>query len=223
MIQISPSILSSDFANLEAEINAAARGGADLVHVDVMDGHFVPNITIGVPVVKSLKKVSSLPLDVHLMISHPLFYIPAFAEAGSDIITFHLESCSDAAQTIDAIHAAGVRAGIAIKPKTPAQEVFPYLDKVEMVLVMTVEPGFGGQTFMADMLPKIRAVRTRLHEMGRSADIQVDGGIDPKTAALVAGAGANVLVAGSAVFKYSDYAAPIGAIRKAAENAYSEK
>jgi ribulose-phosphate 3-epimerase len=223
MIQISPSILSSDFANLATEVTAIADCGADLVHVDVMDGHFVPNITIGVPVVKSLKKVSRLPLDVHLMISDPLFYVPAFADAGSDIITYHLESDSDPAATIAAIHEKGVRAGIAIKPKTPAEAVFPYLDRVEMVLVMTVEPGFGGQSFMADMLPKIKAVSERLTAMGRTIDIQVDGGIDPKTAPLVAEAGANVLVAGSAVFRYDDYAAPIAAIRAAAEGAYSEK
>ena len=216
MIIISPSILSSDFANLATEIGAIAQGGADLAHVDVMDGHFVPNITIGVPVVASLKKVSPLPLDVHLMISDPLFYLPAFLKAGSDLITFHLESDSDPSRTIDAIRAGGAKAGLAIKPKTPAEAVFPYLDRLDMVLVMTVEPGFGGQRFMADMLPKIEAVRAQCRRQGLSTDIQVDGGIDPSTAPLVARAGANVLVAGSAVFGHPPYADSIAAVRSAA-------
>ena len=219
MILISPSILSSDFANLAREVVAIADGGADLAHVDVMDGHFVPNITIGVPVVASLKKVSALPLDVHLMISDPLFYIPAFLKAGSDMITFHLESDSDVSKTIDAIRSGGAKAGVALKPATPAEAVFPYLDRLDMVLVMTVEPGFGGQSFMADMLPKIEAVRAECFRRSLSADIQVDGGIDPKTAPLVAKAGANVLVAGSAVFKQKNYAEPIAAIRRAAVEA----
>lgn len=219
MILISPSILSSDFANLAREVGAIADGGADLAHVDVMDGHFVPNITIGVPVVASLKKVSALPLDVHLMISDPLFYIPAFLKAGSDMITFHLESDSDVFKTIDAIRSGGAKAGVALKPTTPAEAVFPYLDRLDMVLVMTVEPGFGGQSFMADMLPKIEAVRAECFRRSLSADIQVDGGIDPKTAPLVAKAGANVLVAGSAVFKHKNYAEPIAAIRRAAVEA----
>lgn len=219
MITISPSILSCDFANLEREVGAIAQGGADLAHVDVMDGHFVPNITIGVPVVASLKKVSPLPLDVHLMISDPLFYLPAFLKAGSDLITFHLESDSDPDKTIDAIRAGGARAGLAIKPKTPAEAVFPYLGRLDMVLVMTVEPGFGGQRFMADMLPKIEAVRAQCRRQGLSTDIQVDGGIDPVTAPLVAKAGANVLVAGSAVFGHPPYAAAISAIRAAAAGA----
>ena len=219
MILISPSILSSDFANLAREVGAIADGGADLVHVDVMDGHFVPNITIGVPVVASLKKVSALPLDVHLMISDPLFYTPAFLKAGSDMITFHLESGSDVSKTIDAIRSGGAKAGVALKPATPAEAVFPYLDRLDMVLVMTVEPGFGGQSFMADMLPKIEAVRAECLRRGLSVDIQVDGGIDPKTAPLVAKAGANVLVAGSTVFKHEDYAEPLAAIRQAAVEA----
>lgn len=219
MILISPSILSSDFSNLEGELCAIAKGGADLAHIDVMDGHFVPNITIGIPVVQSLKKISPIPLDVHLMISDPLFYAPAFAKAGSDIITFHIESDSDVQKTIDAILQGGSKVGIAIKPKTPAEAVLPYLDQVDMVLIMTVEPGFGGQSFMSDMLPKIEAIRKRSLVMGRNVDIQVDGGIDPNTAPLVAKAGANVLVAGSAVFRFDNYAEPISNIRKAAETA----
>ena len=219
-VMVSPSILSSDFANLEREIGAISAAGADLVHVDVMDGHFVPNITIGVPVVKSVKKISPLPLDVHLMISDPLFYAAAFAEAGSDIITFHFESDSNPGRTIDAIKAAGVRVGIAIKPKTPAEAVYPYLEAVDMVLVMTVEPGFGGQKFMADMLPKIGKIREQCSLLGVHPDIEVDGGIDPATAPLVAQAGANVLVAGSAVFRHDDYREPISAIRNAAAAVY---
>lgn len=219
MILISPSILASDFANLEREVRAIAEGGADLVHVDVMDGHFVPNITIGVPVVQSLKKISPIPLDVHLMISDPLAYVPAFAKAGSDIMTFHLECDCDVQKTIDAIRQSGARAGVSLKPKTSAEAVFPYLSQLDMVLVMTVEPGFGGQSFMPDMLPKISAIRRRISEMGRNIDIQVDGGIDPDTAPLVAKAGANILVAGSAVFRFENYAEPISAIRRAAEAA----
>lgn len=219
MVLISPSILSSDFANLEREVRAIAKDGADLAHIDVMDGHFVPNITIGVPVVQSLKKISPIPLDVHLMISDPLFYAPAFAKAGSDIITFHIESDSDVQKTIDVIRQNGAKVGISIKPKTPAEAVFPYLEQLDMVLVMTVEPGFGGQSFMMDMLPKISAIRERSRALGRDIDIQVDGGIDTNTAPLVAKAGANVLVAGSAVFRFENYAEPISNIRKAAEAA----
>lgn len=217
MILISPSILASDFANLEREVCAIAKGGADLVHVDVMDGHFVPNITIGVPVVQALKRISPIPLDVHLMISDPLTFVPAFAKAGSDIITFHLECECDVQKTIDTIRQNGAKVGVSLKPNTAAEAVFPFLNQVDMVLVMTVEPGFGGQSFMSDMLPKVSAIHQRILEIGRNVDIQVDGGIDPTTAPLVAKAGANVLVAGSAVFRYENYAEPISAIRKAAE------
>ncbi|MDF3004119.1 MAG: ribulose-phosphate 3-epimerase [Oscillospiraceae bacterium] len=217
MILISPSILASDFANLEREVCAIAKGGADLVHVDVMDGHFVPNITIGVPVVQALKRISPIPLDVHLMISDPLTFVPAFANAGSDIITFHLECECDVQKTIDTIRQNGAKVGVSLKPNTAAEAVFPFLNQVDMVLVMTVEPGFGGQSFMSDMLPKVSAIHQRILEIGRNVDIQVDGGIDPTTAPLVAKAGANVLVAGSAVFRYENYAEPISAIRKAAE------
>ncbi len=219
MILISPSILASDFANLEREVRAIAKGGADLVHVDVMDGHFVPNITIGVPVVESLKKISPLPLDVHLMISDPLTYAPVFAKAGSDIITFHVECGCDVQSTIGVIRQSGAKVGVSLKPKTPAEAVFPYLEHIDMVLVMTVEPGFGGQRFMPDMLPKIASIRRRIEALALNVDIQVDGGIDAATAPLVAKAGANILVAGSAVFRFEDYAAPISDIRKAAQTA----
>lgn len=222
MIKISPSILSSDFANLESEFDAIADCGADWAHVDVMDGHFVPNITIGIPVVKSLKKISRIPLDVHLMISDPLKYAPEFAKAGGDIITFHIESDSDTAETIKAIKQSGAKAGISLKPVTPAEAIFPYLDSIDMALIMTVEPGFGGQSFMADMAPKVRAIADECRRRGLDMDIQVDGGIDPKTVTAVAEAGANVFVAGSAVFKYDDYALPISEIRAAAEKSYSK-
>lgn len=219
MILISPSILSSDFANLEREVLAIAKGGADLVHVDVMDGHFVPNITIGVPVVQSLKKISPLPLDVHLMISDPLGFAPAFAKAGSDIITFHIECGCDVSKTIEAIRQNKAKVGISLKPNTPAEAVFPYLESIDMVLVMTVEPGFGGQRFMPDMLTKIASIRRRADELGLDTDIQVDGGIDAETAPQVVRAGANILVAGSAIFRFKDYSEPILAIRKAVESA----
>ncbi len=218
-ILISPSILSSDFANLQKEIEAVAACGADLVHVDVMDGHFVPNLTIGAPVVKAIKKISPLPLDVHLMISDPLFYARDFCEAGSDLLTFHLESDSDPAETAAVIRSAGKKVGISVKPGTPAEALFPYLPLCDLVLVMTVEPGFGGQSFMEDMMPKLRAISRRCRELGLSPLIEVDGGIDEKTAPLAAAAGANVLVAGSAVFRHEDYARPISAIRAAAQAA----
>ena len=219
MILISPSILSSDFSRLGQEILDISKAGADFVHIDVMDGHFVPNITIGIPVVESLKKVSPLPLDVHLMISDPLAYAKEFANAGADIITFHLESESDVKKTIDSIKSSGAKAGISIKPKTPVQSVFEYLDYIDMVLIMTVEPGFGGQSFMSDMIPKIAALKLECINRNLPTDIQVDGGIDEKTAALVAAAGANVLVAGSAIFKEKPYEKMINAIRAAADAA----
>lgn len=223
MIRVSPSILSCDFANLEREICAVASEGADLIHVDVMDGHFVPNITIGIPVVAALKRISPLPLDVHLMISDPLFYTPAFVGAGSDLLTFHLESAADPVEVIRTIRQNGAAPGISIKPKTPAEAVFPYLDLVDMVLVMTVEPGFGGQSFMADMLPKIEALRRRRTELGLAFSIEVDGGIDPNTAVLSAAAGADTLVAGSAIFGRPPYQRAIADIRAAAQAAYRSK
>lgn len=200
MIKISPSILSSDYGNLSSELKRMEACGADMLHIDVMDGHFVPNITLGAPIVKCIRKSSTLPFDVHLMISDPYKYIPDFVNAGSDIITFHAEADSDIEKTIDLILALGKKAGLSVKPKTPVEAVYPYLDKLSMVLVMTVEPGFGGQSFMEDMMPKVSAVRSEIDRRGLDVDIQVDGGINKDTISIAAKAGANVFVSGNAIF-----------------------
>lgn len=196
MIKVSPSILAADFANLKRDI-AKVEQQAAMLHLDVMDGHFVPNISIGVPVVESVRKNTTLFLDVHLMISKPLDYIEAFANAGADLICFHVESDSDPIKTIEKIKACGKKAAISLKPATPAETIFPYLKDLDMVLVMTVEPGFGGQTFLYDQMDKVRAIR---EAAGAELDIQVDGGINRDTAKIAVEAGANVLVAGSFVF-----------------------
>jgi ribulose-phosphate 3-epimerase len=209
-IKISPSMLASDYANLEAELAKCAQGGADLIHLDVMDGHFVPNISIGAPVIAAMKKVCDIPFDVHLMISDPYFYAEDFVKAGADIITFHTECDSDIDKTIDRIISLGCKAALAVKPATPIEEVYPYLDRLSMVLVMTVEPGFGGQSFMEDTMPKVRALRAKCPDL----DIQVDGGINAETAAIAGAAGANVLVAGSAVFKSENPAEAISLLKK---------
>lgn len=219
MFFISPSILASDFTNLESEISAMKQAGVDMIHVDVMDGHFVPNISIGLPVVSSLRKKTDMVLDVHLMISDPLTYAPQFADAGADFVVFHLESDSQPQAVIDSIKAKGKKVGISIKPKTPAKTVFPYLDQLDMVLVMTVEPGFGGQKFMADMCPKIAEIRKECERLGVAPMIEVDGGIDCNTVGQTVRAGANVFVAGSALFGKPDYTAAVCALRKAAEEA----
>lgn len=211
-IKISPSMLASDYANLESELKKCEIGGADLIHLDVMDGHFVPNISIGAPVISAMKRVCKVPFDVHLMISKPYDYIEDFVNAGADIITFHIESESDAGKTVDKIISLGCKAGLAVKPATPVDAVYPYLDRLSMVLVMTVEPGFGGQSFMESTMPKITELREKCPEI----DIQVDGGVNAETVKIAGRAGANVFVAGSAVFKSDD---PADAIRILKENA----
>lgn len=201
-IIVSPSILSADFANLERDIKRVEEAGADWLHVDVMDGHFVPNITIGVPVVASIKKVSSIPLDVHLMIENPQKYVEAFQKAGADIITFHWEACGDKTlEVINLIKSFGVKAGLSIKPKTKPEEILKFLPYLDLVLVMTVEPGFGGQEFMHDCAKKIPVIRQSAPE---NLVIQVDGGINNVTGKICTSLGANSLVAGNYIYKSED-------------------
>ncbi len=200
-VKISASVLNSDLSALGKEAEKISRNGVEYVHIDVMDGEFVENITYGSAVQKSLLNHTTAKMDTHLMVMHPQRQIKLFADAGSDIITFHVESDCNPNEVIDTIHSLGVRAGIAVKPNTPAEAVFPYLEKVEMVLVMTVEPGYGGQGFIPEMTEKISKVREKADSLGRDIDIQVDGGINTETAKLVKAAGANVLVAGTFLFK----------------------
>ncbi len=204
MVKIAPSILSADFANLERDI--AKVQSADYLHVDVMDGLFVPNITIGVPVVRCVRRVTSLPLDVHLMIDRPARFVNAFCDAGADIVTVHLESCGskELVRTLDAIRTAGKRPGLALKPATPAEAALPFLSYCSLVLVMTVEPGFGGQSFMFDMMPKLLSLRNWINQHSLPCELEVDGGINPDTAKIAVDNGADVLVAGSAVYHAPD-------------------
>lgn len=201
---VSASILGSDLSILKFEIQKVEKAGVDMIHFDVMDGVFVDNISFGVPVLSSIKKCTSIPMDVHLMIANPLKYIEQFARAGADIITFHAESEGDIKETIDKIHSLGKKAGLSIKPNTTAAGILKYLEFVDMVLVMTVEPGFGGQGFIKSMLDKIAALRSYIDDHGYKVDIQVDGGINNITAPLVRGAGANNLVSGSYLFNAED-------------------
>ncbi len=213
MIKISPSVLASDFSRLGEESILMKNSGADWLHLDVMDGHFVPNISFGAPVIKSIRGLTDLVFDVHLMISDPFKYAEDFASAGADIITFHYESNSDVSDTLDKIHSLGCKAGLSIKPGTPVESVFPFLDKTDMVLVMTVEPGFGGQSFMFDMMDKVKILKSEIAGRFLDVDIQVDGGINEETVRIAARAGANVFVAGSAVFKSDNPAAIIERLR----------
>ena len=209
MAKIAPSILSADFVNLERDIHDIEKNGADWVHVDVMDGLFVPNITIGIPVVQALRRVTDLPLDVHLMIDRPVRYVEQFVKAGADWLTIHLEADQpqNTLEALDKIRALGCKAAVSLKPRTPAEAALPYLTKCDMVLVMTVEPGFGGQSFMADMMEKVRFLRTTLDRVNPECRIEVDGGVDAVTQAVCKQNGADVLVTGSAYFKAADRAA----------------
>ena len=209
MIKIAPSILSADFVNLERDIRALGPQGADYVHVDVMDGCFVPNITIGIPVVAAIKKISPLPLDVHLMIDRPLRYVEDFCRSGADILTLHVESDlpANTRAALEKIRALGVRPALSVKPNTRPEALLPFLELCELILVMTVEPGFGGQSFMADMIPKLKTIRGWLDEKNPGCELEVDGGVNETTGKLCVENGANVLVAGSAWFKNPDPAA----------------
>ena len=207
---VSPSILSADFANLEYDIKRVEEAGADWLHVDVMDGHFVPNITIGVPVVKSIKKVASIPLDVHLMIENPEKYVEPFAKAGADILTFHYEAVEDVFAIIKLIKSFGVKAGMSIKPKTNPQDVVKYLSELDLILVMTVEPGFGGQSFMNDCAEKLPLLKKYAPE---NLIIQVDGGINAQTARICTEKGANSLVAGNYIYTSENIQKAIESLR----------
>jgi len=216
MIKIAPSILSADFSCLGEEVRAVDRAGADYIHVDVMDGHFVPNITIGPLVVDALRKVTGKPLDVHLMIENPDRYIPDFASAGADIITVHQEAVPHLHRTVQQIKSLGKRAGVSLNPATPVETLDVILDDLDLVLIMSVNPGFGGQTFIPSALDKIRVLRQRITQRGLATELQVDGGVKLDNIRDVVAAGADVLVAGSAVFGTDNYAATITALRQRA-------
>ena len=215
-IKISPSILAADFTRLGEEVREVLRGGADYIHIDVMDGIFVPNLSFGLPIVKCLRKAfPDVFLDVHLMIAEPVRFVEQFADAGASLITIHLESdtADNTTRAIELIRKKGVKAGVSLKPMTPAWAVIPWLSSLDMILAMTVEPGFGGQTLKMDVLPKIKTLRGMIEEKGLICDIEVDGGITDETLPMVTEAGANVIVAGSAIFNHPDRAAAIQALR----------
>lgn len=215
MIKISPSILSADFGNMERDIHGLKAAGVEYVHVDIMDGHFVPNISMGFPMVEALRKITDLVLDVHLMIDRPIRYVERFCKAGADILTIHVEADTEenTLEALKIIKDCGVKAAICVKPKTPAEAVLPFIDLCDLILVMTVEPGFGGQSFMADMMPKVSQIRAYIDERNPSCELEVDGGVNTTTGKTCIEAGANVLVAGSAYFKAEDPAAFVQSLK----------
>jgi ribulose-phosphate 3-epimerase len=221
-ILMAPSILSADFTRLGDAVTVVETAGADWIHVDVMDGHFVPNLTIGPPVVRALKRITGVPLDVHLMIANPDDTVSWYLEAGADLVTIHAESCRDLPAVLGAIRAAGARAGVSIKPKTKVEVLEPIIRGIDVVLVMSVEPGFGGQAFMPESLGRIERIASMAATAGSDVLIEVDGGIDERTASLVTAAGARMLVAGNAVFGAADPGAALRAIRAAGERGRSE-
>ncbi len=206
MIKVSPSILSADFANMERDLQMLKDSGAEYIHVDIMDGHFVPNLSMGFPMVSAARRVSDLVCDVHLMIDTPIRYVERFCDAGADVLTIHVEADTEenTKKALDMIRAKGVKPAICVKPKTPAEAVLPFIDKVDLILVMTVEPGFGGQSFMADMMPKLKKISEYIKEKNPGCELEVDGGVNVETAKTCVENGANVLVAGSAYFKAAD-------------------
>ena len=213
MIKISPSILACDFTKLGEEIESIRLGGAEMAHLDVMDGIFVTNISFGLPVIESIRKSTSMFLDVHLMITKPERYIERFIDAGADLVTFHIEATDCPDKCIEMIKSKGKLAAISVKPNTPVEDIYPYLDRCDMILVMTVEPGYGGQALIPECLEKVKKLKAEIEKRGLAIDIQVDGGINEKNASNAKAAGANVLVAGSAVFKYEDRKSAIDKLR----------